>query len=65
MITFIVTGMSCGHCAQAITKAVKTLDPEATITIELDKGRVQIDSDLPADEFQAAINALDYSAVPA
>lgn len=63
MISFVVTGMSCGHCVQAITNAVKVLDPNAQVSIDLDKGRVDIESDMPSSEFQDAINGLDYSAV--
>ena len=31
--TFTVTGMTCGHCEKAVTRAVKQLDPQAEVTI--------------------------------
>lgn len=65
MISFIVKGMNCGHCAKKITQAVKTLDPMATLTIDVAEKRVDINSSLPSSDFEAAINALDYFAIPA
>ena len=62
MISFIVKGMSCGHCAQQITQTIKKLDPLAVVTIDVPTARVDIDSQLPANDFETAINATDYLA---
>ncbi|MCC7544484.1 MAG: heavy-metal-associated domain-containing protein, partial [Aquabacterium sp.] len=34
-----VKGMSCQHCVKAITKAVQTQDPQATVSVELPQGQ--------------------------
>lgn len=65
MITFTVKGMSCGHCVKSITNAIKTLDPTASVAVDLAQGRVEIESTKLDSELAAAINALDYWVVPA
>ena len=42
--TFQVQGMSCGHCANAVTQAVKALDPQAQVTVDLASGKVDVQS---------------------
>lgn len=65
MTIFTVKGMSCGHCAKSITNAIKTLDPTASVTVDLAHGRVEIESVKSDGELTATINALDYWVVPA
>ena len=33
--TFQVQGMTCGHCAGAVTQAVKSVDPQAEVKVEV------------------------------
>jgi copper chaperone len=42
MTTFQVSDMTCGHCVNAITQAVKAVDKEATVQIDLAVHRVDI-----------------------
>ena len=42
--TFQVQGMSCGHCASAVTQAVKTIDPAAEVKVDLASGKVEVQS---------------------
>ena len=35
MIELRVEGMTCGHCVSAVTRAVKALDPEAHVQVDL------------------------------
>jgi copper chaperone len=44
MITFQVANMTCGHCVDTITKAVKAIDGEARVQIDLAGRRVAIES---------------------
>lgn len=43
MITFEVNDMTCGHCVSSITKAVRSVDRDASVQIDLASHRVQID----------------------
>ncbi len=40
--TYIVEGMTCGHCAQAVTNALKSLNDTADIQVDLEKKTVTV-----------------------
>lgn len=42
--TFIVSGMTCGHCEKAVTRAVKQIDPQAEVKIDRVTGMVEVES---------------------
>ena len=41
---FQVQGMSCGHCASAVTQAVRSVDPQAEVRVDLPTGKVEVRS---------------------
>jgi copper chaperone len=57
---FTVTGMTCGHCEKAVTRAVKQLDPEAEVTIDRNANKVQVKSEQPRDAIAHAIAEEGY-----
>jgi copper chaperone len=61
MQVFKVQGMSCGHCARAITDAVRDRDPLAEVQVDLAAGEVRIDSSLPNEALIEAIFEEGYS----
>jgi copper chaperone len=65
MIEFTVKDMTCGHCASTITKAVKEVDANGKVEIDLAAHRVRIESALEASEFKDAIEEAGYTPVPA
>lgn len=65
MIEFKVEDMSCGHCVAAITKAVKDVDANGKVDVDLGAKRVRIESSHAAKEFSAAIEEAGYTPVPA
>ena len=56
-----VQGMTCGHCERAVTEAVKAVDPQATVKIDLATGIVEIDSTQPREALANAITEEDYT----
>ena len=56
-----VQGMTCGHCERAVTEAVKTVDPQATVKIDLVTGVVEIDSTQPREALANAITEEGYT----
>ena len=64
--TYHVTGMTCAHCAQAVTEELKNLDGVRGVTIDLQPGgesavTVASDAPLTADVVAAALDeAGDY-----
>ena len=58
--TFSVTGMSCGHCVSAVTRAVQQVDVGANVQVDLDKQTVAVTSGASADAVKAAIEQAGY-----
>lgn len=58
---FNVPAMSCGHCAGAITAAVKSLDPAAQVQVDLPAKKVVVQT---AQERQAVVAALADAGYP-
>jgi copper chaperone len=58
--TFTVTGMTCGHCEKAVTRAVKQLDPQAEVTIDRSANIVEVQSEQPRDAIAHAIAEEGY-----
>jgi len=59
--TYSVTGMTCGHCAHAVTSELKELDGVSEVHVDLVAGgtsTVTVTSSQPLDETQVAA-ALD------
>ena len=65
MISFEVKDMTCGHCVSTITKAVKGVDADAKVQVDLASHLVKIE---PASgerqAFAAAIEDAGYTAAP-
>jgi copper chaperone len=61
MIEFQVEGMNCQHCAAAVTKAVQAVDAGARVQVEVQSGRVQVESNHHAEHLGAAITEAGYT----
>ncbi|MDQ6947503.1 MAG: cation transporter [Actinomycetota bacterium] len=48
--TYNVTGMTCGHCEQAVTREVAKIDGVTGVDVTLASGTVTVTSDDPIDE---------------
>jgi copper chaperone len=57
---FQVAGMSCGHCVGAVRAALQALDPQAHVQVQLEQGRVEVDSAQPREALAAAIAEAGY-----
>lgn len=63
MMVLEVTGMTCGHCRDSVTRAVQGVDPQATVRVDLADGRVELATDRADPKaFIAAIEAAGYGA---
>ena len=61
--TFNVTGMTCGHCEKAVTKAIKELDPQAVVTIDRSKNKVDVQSNQAHEALAKAITEEGYAVI--
>jgi copper chaperone len=63
-LTLKVGGMSCEHCAKAVTKAVTGVSGMANVSVDLHGGTVSFDYDpnkKPLDDIKAAIIEEGYT----
>ena len=58
---FTVTGMTCGHCEAAVTRAIKQLDGGAQVRIDREAKLVEVDSAQPREALAAAIREEGYT----
>jgi copper chaperone len=60
-----VKGMSCGHCAAAVTKAIQGLPGVRNVQVDLASGRVSYDSanPVPRDDLARVIKIAGYELV--
>lgn len=59
---YTVTGMSCGHCANAVTRAIGDLTGVEHVGVDVDSGRVTVRSAdaLPIESVRAAVDDAGY-----
>jgi copper chaperone len=57
-----VEGMTCQGCVDAVTKAIRRLDPEAQVEVDLTHGRVHVQTRAQAIEVAQALDAAGYEA---
>ncbi|WP_338573156.1 cation transporter [Pseudomonas canadensis] len=62
MQVFSVEGMTCGHCVRAVTQAVQSQDPAASVKVDLAAKEVGVESRLSAEQVIQAITEEGYSA---
>ena len=58
---FTVTGMTCGHCEKAVTRAVQQVDPLARVQIDRLQNRVEVESTQARDALVHAITEEGYA----
>ena len=46
MHTLFVSGMTCGGCTKAVMRAIQLQDARATVQVDLDSQKVEIESQL-------------------
>ena len=56
-----VAGMTCGHCAKAVTAAIQARDPAAKVEVVLAEALVRVATTLPRGEVAAAVAEEGYA----
>lgn len=64
--TYTVTGMTCGHCVQAVTDEVSAIAGVEQVDVDLATGAVTVVSAevLPRDAVEAAVDEAGYTLAP-
>lgn len=60
--TLCVEGMTCGHCVQAVSKALKAVPGVERALVTLDSGLAEVEGDAPTEALVAAVEAEGYQA---
>ena len=62
---FTVTGMTCGHCEKAVTRAILQADPQAQVQIDRAQNRVEVTSIQARETLAQAITNEGYAVATA
>lgn len=65
MLRYHVNGMTCGHCVQAITRAITALDPTAKVAVDLRQKLVTAETGASERAVADAIRNAGYEATAA
>ena len=57
---FTVEGMTCGHCERAVVHAVREVDTDAIVKVDLASKQVSVESDKARDAIANAIREEGY-----
>ncbi|MFM1725834.1 MULTISPECIES: heavy-metal-associated domain-containing protein [Rhodococcus] len=52
--TYLVKGMTCQHCAAAVTEEISDLSGVTAVDVDVESGRVVVQSDSPLDTVAVA-----------
>jgi copper chaperone CopZ len=60
---YIVSGMSCGHCAQSVTEELTAVPGVSDVSVDVETGRVTVKSAeaLAEDAVRAAVEEAGYT----
>ncbi len=60
MIELNVKGMMCGGCASSVEKAIKRVDADASVNVDLTTGKVSVETKAAPKALGQAIEAAGY-----
>ncbi len=61
MLEFDIANLSCGHCARAVTEAVKEVDPAAQVEVDLPTKHVKVQTQAERQKVVAALSEAGYT----
>lgn len=64
MFELNVEGMTCGHCAGRVSKAIADVDPAAQVQVDLGAKKVRVTSNVSPQELAEAVTEAGYPATP-
>lgn len=64
MIELTINDMTCGHCASRVTQAVKSVDDQAKVTVDVANKQVRIEGTGDIDAIAAALTEAGYPPTP-
>jgi copper chaperone len=64
--TYDVVGMTCDHCARAVTSEVSTVEGVTDVQVDVAAGRVRVTADqaVPVGSLRSAVEEAGYALAP-
>ncbi|WP_415764682.1 heavy-metal-associated domain-containing protein [Pseudomonas sp. ZB1P45] len=60
MFVLDVSDIGCGGCVSKITKTIQALDSEATVSVDRNAGKVNVESNESPERVRAVVDALGF-----
>ena len=60
MLKLKVPDMTCGHCAQTVEKAVKSIDPNAQVKVDLGQKTVTVETTAQEQKISEVVRSAGY-----
>ena len=60
MQTYRISGMTCGHCAQTVTRAVEALSSVERALVDLERGEMTVDGEAEEQAIHQAVEKAGY-----
>lgn len=60
MMEFDLQSMTCSHCVNAVTQAVKSTDPDAKVEVDLPNHKVSVETQVDRETVVAALSEAGY-----
>lgn len=64
MLHLRIPDMSCGHCEITVKQTVQTLDPAATVSVDLSTHQAEIETTASQAALLSALHDAGYPATP-
>ena len=61
MLELNLPSMTCGHCVNVVTQAIKQADPKATVEIDLASHRVRIETTEGRATIESVVTEAGYA----
>ena len=63
MLELTLPTMTCGHCVSVVTKAIKQVDPQASVEIDLASHLVRVQTAEGRETIESAVTEAGYAPV--
>ena len=60
MFVLNVSGIGCGSCVSKITKAIQSMDNEATVSVDRSAGKERVESSESPEQIRKAVEAVGF-----
>jgi copper chaperone len=63
MLNFQVSGMTCGGCVNAVTRAIQSQDSQAQVTVDLTKQHIELNTKLSIEQARELIEEAGFPVI--